>query len=84
MLGRAASRTGRPAWPSTTIAKAGAPRRIGFLPIDGGGLHRLWYVGGRYAYASALIEGFSDYIFIIIDLQDPTSRARRAVSGCPA
>jgi hypothetical protein len=54
------------------ISKASAPRRIGFMPVEGGGLHRLWYVGGRWAYASALIEGFSDYIFITIDMSDPT------------
>ena len=59
------------------IAKPGQPKQIGFLPINGGGIHRLWYVGGRWAYASALIEGFSDYIFITIDMADPT-RPREA------
>src|SRR5690349_16229610 len=54
------------------IAKPEAPRQIGFMPIDGGGLHRLWYVGGRWAYASALIDGFTDYILITIDMADPT------------
>jgi len=48
------------------------PRRIGFMPVEGGGIHRLWYTGGRWAYASALIDGFSDYIFITIDMADPT------------
>jgi hypothetical protein len=32
----------------------------------------MWYTGGRWAYASALIDGFSDYIFITIDMTDPT------------
>ena len=36
------------------ISKPTEPKRIGFMPIDGGGLHRIWYVGGRWAYASAL------------------------------
>jgi hypothetical protein len=54
------------------IAKPGAPKQIGFMPINGAGLHRAWYVGGRWAYASAFIDGFSDYIMIIIDLADPT------------
>ncbi len=49
-----------------------APRQIGFFPIQGGGAHRIWWVGGRYAYVSALIDGFTDYIFVIIDLSDPT------------
>jgi len=53
------------------ISTPGAPKQIGFMPVKGGGLHRLWYVGGRWAYASALIEGFSDYIIITIDMSDP-------------
>lgn len=59
------------------IAKPAEPRRIGFMAVDGGGIHRLWYVGGRWAYASALIDGFTDYIFITIDMADPT-RPREA------
>ena len=47
------------------------PRRIGFMPVEGGGIHRVWYTGGRWAYASALIDGFTDYIFITIDMADP-------------
>ncbi|MBN9016926.1 MAG: hypothetical protein J0H11_05880 [Rhizobiales bacterium] len=54
------------------IANPTAPRRIGFFPVEGVGVHRIWYVGGRYAYVSALIDGYSDYIFVIIDLADPT------------
>jgi len=54
------------------ISKPDAPRQIGFMPVEGGGLHRAWYVGGRWAYASALIDGFSDYILITIDMADPT------------
>jgi len=57
------------------IADPGSPRQIGFLPIDGVGAHRLWYPGGRYAYASVLPHGFSDYVFAAIDLADPTKPA---------
>jgi hypothetical protein len=53
------------------ISTPGKPKQIGFMPVKGGGLHRAWYVGGRWAYASALIEGFSDYIMIVIDMADP-------------
>jgi hypothetical protein len=59
------------------ISKGEAPREIGFMPIVGGGVHRLWYTGGRWAYASALLDGFTDYIFITIDMADPT-RPREA------
>lgn len=54
------------------ISKGDSPCEIGFMPIEGGGVHRVWYVGGRWAYASALIDGFSDYVFITIDMSDPT------------
>jgi len=54
------------------IATPEQPRQIGFLPIEGRGLHRIWYVGGRWAYASALFDGFTDYILITIDMADPT------------
>jgi len=53
------------------ISKGDAPREIGFMPVEGGGIHRVWYTGGRWAYASALLDGFSDYIFITIDMADP-------------
>jgi hypothetical protein len=53
------------------ISQPAQPRRIGFMPVDGGGIHRVWYTGGRWAYASALIDGFTDYIFITIDMADP-------------
>ncbi len=53
------------------ISKPAEPRRIGFMPVQGGGIHRVWYTGGRWAYASALIDGFTDYIFITIDMSDP-------------
>ncbi len=54
------------------ISNPTEPRQIGFMPVEGGGLHRIWYVGGRWAYASALFDGFTDYILITIDMADPT------------
>jgi hypothetical protein len=53
------------------ISTPGDPRQIGFMPVEGTGLHRLYWTGGRWAYGSALLEGFSDYIMIVIDLADP-------------
>lgn len=53
------------------ISAPSNPVRIGGLEVDGIGFHRLWYTGGRYAYASALLDGFSDYIFVTIDMADP-------------
>ena len=42
------------------------------MPVDGLGLHRLWYVGGRYAYASCHWQGFTDHVLAIIDMAEPT------------
>jgi hypothetical protein len=54
------------------LSNPAAPREIGFMPVEGLGIHRIWWVGGRYAYASALLDGYTDYILIIIDLADPS------------
>lgn len=59
------------------VEKPGEPRQIGFMPVDGGGIHRIWYTGGRWAYVSALLDGFTDYIFMTVDMSDPT-RPREA------
>jgi hypothetical protein len=53
------------------IKDPGNPRAIGFMPVEGLGLHRLWWVGGRYAYASAFLDGFTDHILLVIDMSDP-------------
>src|SRR5258708_37037592 len=53
------------------ISKPAEPRKIGFMPVAGGGIHRIWYTGGRWAYVSAMLDGFTDYIFMTIDMSDP-------------
>jgi hypothetical protein len=55
------------------VSRPEAPRRIGFMPVEGGGVHRAWYTGGRWAYVSALVDGFADYIFLTVDMSDPAS-----------
>ena len=54
------------------ISNPAHPRAIGFMGVEGLGLHRIWWTGDRYAYASALLDGYSDHIFMVIDMQDPT------------
>lgn len=49
------------------------PREIGFMALEGLGLHRIWYTGGQWAYVSALPPGFTDDIFIIVDMSNPTA-----------
>src|SRR5882762_2099525 len=53
------------------ISDPASPREIGFMPVDGKGVHRIWWDGGRYAYASVLPWGFTDHIFAVIDVAEP-------------
>jgi hypothetical protein len=53
------------------ISRGDDPRQIGFMPVEGGGIHRIWYTGGRWAYVSALLDGFTDYILLTVDMSDP-------------
>lgn len=55
------------------ISNPSTPRQIGYMPVEGLGVHRVWFDGGRYAYASALIDGYVDHIFIVIDMADPAA-----------
>jgi len=59
------------------ISDPANPRPIGFMEVQGLGLHRIWWTGGRYAYASALLDGYTDHILIVIDMAEPT-RPREA------
>lgn len=54
------------------ISNPAEPRKIGFMPVEGGGVHRIWYTGGRWAYVSVMLDGFTDYIFMTVDMADPT------------
>src|SRR3984957_9137372 len=60
------------------LAKPQAPREIAFLPLGGLGPHRIWYVGGRYAYVSVHLPEFTDHILVIVDMADP---AKPQVAG---
>ena len=53
------------------ISKPEAPRQIGFLDMPGLGAHRIWWVGGRYAYVSVHFEGFIDHVLAVIDVSNP-------------
>ena len=48
------------------------PRAIGFMEVEGLGLHRVWWIGDRYAYASAFLDGYTDHVLIVIDMNDLT------------
>src|SRR5260370_301682 len=65
------------------ISKPAEPREIGFMPVDGLGLHRLWYVGGRYAYASCHWQSFTDHALAVIDPAQPPPPQVCARLGAP-
>ena len=48
------------------------PKEVGFFDTGGRGVHRMWYVGGRYAYVSAVAAGFRDRMLLIVDVSDPS------------
>jgi len=62
------------------ISRPEKPREIGFMPVEGIGPHRIWYVGGRYAYASIHFADFTDHVLAIIDMSDP--RKPQVVGRC--
>jgi hypothetical protein len=53
------------------ISRPAKPVEIGFMPVEGMGPHRIWYPGGRYAYASIHFADFTDHILAIVDVSDP-------------
>jgi hypothetical protein len=53
------------------ISDPAHPRAIGFMDVEGLGLHRVWWVGERYAYASAFLDGYTDHVLIVIDMANP-------------
>ena len=54
------------------VRRPAEPARIGFLPLEGLGVHRMWWTGGRFAYASARGRpGIHGASLITVDLADP-------------
>ncbi len=48
------------------------PKQVGWFDSTGRGVHRIVWMGGRYAYVSAIPEGFDDRIWVVVDMADPT------------
>ncbi len=48
-----------------------APRLLSVFATGGPGVHRFWFVDGRYAHLSAGAEGFTNQIYRIVDLVRP-------------
>lgn len=54
------------------------PREIGFWDSTGLGVHRIVWEGGRYAFVSATPAGFTERIWVVVDVEDPTHPVERA------
>src|SRR5207244_981678 len=54
------------------ISRPPEMKEIAFLEMQGFGINRLWWPGGRYAYVAAHFDGFTDHILCIVDLKDIT------------
>ena len=53
------------------VSQPDKPREIGFLHMPGFGAHRIWWIGGHYAYVSVHFEGYMDHTLAIIDVANP-------------
>ena len=47
------------------------PKQIGFWESGGKGIHRIVWEGGRYAHMSGAPAGFTDRIWMTVDLTEP-------------
>jgi hypothetical protein len=67
------------------IAHPDAPREIAFMATEGVGPHRIWYVGGRYAYVSIHYPEFTDQVLEIVDMAAPLGphRPRKRAEASP-
>ena len=57
------------------VGEALDPKPIAKFKTGGLGVHRIVYTGGRYAYVSAIPDGFDDRIWVIVDLGHPRAPA---------
>jgi hypothetical protein len=53
------------------VADPFAPRQIAFWESGGKGVHRIVWDGGRYAHMSVTPDGFTDRVWVAVDLADP-------------
>ena len=55
------------------VSKPADPTQIGFLPINGQGIHRLWWTGDKYTYFSVREEGYQGRFLMTANMADPVS-----------
>ena len=55
------------------VREAERPIRLAQIRLGGTGGHRHFWAGGRFAHLAANANGFRHYIYVIVDVSDPTS-----------
>ncbi|MHB8578202.1 MAG: LVIVD repeat-containing protein, partial [Dehalococcoidia bacterium] len=55
------------------VARPDTPREIGFLPMEGKGVHRMTYWEPPYAYVTGSDAGWTDQFFMAVDFSDPAA-----------
>lgn len=53
------------------LADPEEPKRLGQYRTGGGGTHRNYFDGGRYVYATSLLDDYAGHILQIVDIDDP-------------
>lgn len=53
------------------ISDVSKPRELSFFETPGKGVHRMWFVDGKYAHISASDEGYTGQFYMILDLENP-------------
>src|SRR5437667_446838 len=48
------------------------PKLVGFHPVLGSGVHRMWFRDGNFAHVAAQVPGGHHRGYQIVDLSDPT------------
>ncbi len=81
LVNEEAFRGGRPARVGMAVYDLSdpfAPTEIGFWDSTGSGVHRIVYEGGDLAYVSATPDGYTERIWVVVDLSVPTAPVERA------
>jgi len=81
LVNEEAFRGGRPARAGMAVYDLSdpfAPTEVGFWDATGTGVHRIVYEGGDLAYVSATPDGFTDRIWVVVDVSDPSAPFERA------
>ena len=55
------------------VSRPADPVQIGFMPIKGQGIHRIWWVGDKYAYFSVREEGYDGRFLMTVDMSEPAN-----------